>query len=741
MARFLQINPQPLAGTYPNPATVTAQVTVTDDFGDPVEGAFVNAPTANTGIAVVGSGPFETDVNGFVFVTFALTGTGTTTASFQTGGAASVTVQINATASASAPNWTIFLDTVDGSPPAAGQPVSFNVGQTRALQYRVYDLANNVDGASHPVVVTDDGSNPLFSIQAPASGNTNSSGRFTVNVTANAAGSGENITATETVQNKTAVNAVVVNSVIGSIQVNGSASSLKIYPEFSDNGVVRVVVRDTTNQVMAGVTVSAAVVSGSATLAQTSVVTNGNPAFADFNYSQAGSYTGFATIRFTVGSLTVDQVVKIAKVTTITPNPASLTSPYQGPVQNIAATVSDNFGEFVTNRFNFLSATTNNNVAGVQAGWNTDGSGIAQIPITFGIAGAADITLRTPTSAVLATIPVTVSAQVIPPQITSPSSATAAIGQPFTFTPTGTGSGPLTWSIVGVLPSWLDFNQAGGAILYSPTVTPNNTTPEQVTFRLCNSAGCVDQVFTINKVVTGTAPVITSVLTIAGQVGQPFSYQLNASGTDPKTWAILSATQGFTLNPSTGLLTHPSLPPPAGNTTLQIEVSNGISPSDNKLFTIQKSAAPVPSEVMSILQAIDANVPFSQVIQVSNNPTAVTVTAPSWATVTSSGSGSSTVWTLSGTAPISSVGSQSVSFSLTNAAGVNTQTLPITVNLGDVITFITAASWTGAHGQFNRFTHKATGGVGAITYSLAGNDPAITINPQTGEVTVSPSLP
>jgi hypothetical protein len=263
--------------------------------------------------------------------------------------------------------------------------------------------------------------------------------------------------------------------------------------------------------------------------------------------------------------------------------------------------------------------------------------------------------------------------------------------------------------------------------------------PETVTFRLSNSAGFVDQIFTINKILTGTAPVITSALTLSGQVGQPFSEQLNATGTDPKTWSILSASQGFTLSAS-GLLQHPSLPAPAGNTTIQIAVTNGISPDDNKLFTINKSAAPVPAQVTNNLVAVDAGVAFSQVLQVSNNPTAVTVVSPGWAIVTSAVVGGQTVWTLSGTAPASAIGTATITFALTNNAGTNNQTKPLTVLVGYPINFTTVAAWTGAHGQNNFFLHQAVGGQGAITYSLANNDPAISINPTTGRVTVLPSL-
>jgi hypothetical protein len=737
MPNFVFVNPQPLTGTYPNPGSLTAYVTVTDDNGVTLSGVTVTVSTANTSIAQKGSGPFITDIDGLVAIPFSLLSLGSTTATFGSSGASSVTVPINVSASSLAPNWTIFLDLVDGSPPAPGV-VSFSVGQTRTLQYRVYDVANNVDGPNHPVQLFDDGANALFTINAPVSGNTNASGRITFSVTANSAGSGEDLTARETVQNKTHVRPIVVNSVVGSIAVDVPNSSLKIYPEFSDNGSIRVIVYDTQGQIMSGVTVTVGVVQGAATVASLTAVTGGSPAGAVFTYGQSGAYVGFTVFRFTVGSITVDQQVKIANVVSITVNPTSLTSPYFGPVQNVSATVVDNFSEFVINRFNFLSSSNAVTISDVFSGFNTDGSGIAQIPVNFGVDGSATISLRTPTSAVLATIPVTVSAQVIPPQITSANSTTAAIGQAFTFSPTGTGSGPLVWTIVGPLPSWLDFNQAGAPILYSPTVTPNNVQPETVTFRLSNSAGFVDQVFTINKVLVGTPPVITSPLTLTGQVGQPFSVQLNATGTDPKVWSIVSATQGFTLS-STGLLQHPSLPAPAGNTTLQIVVANGISPDDNKLFTISKSAAPVPSEVTNNLIAVEAGIPFSQVLQISNNPTAVTV-SPSWATVTSSVVGGQTVWTLSGTAPVSAIGTTNLTFSLTNNAGTNNQVKPLTVLVGYPINFVTAAAWTGAHGQNNFFLHQAVGGQGAITYSLANNDPAISINPTTGQVTVLPSL-
>ena len=744
MANSLYAYPSPIGAAFPPASTSNIEVEYNNSEGEAQNGKTITVTSSNPSVAVAQSGPWITA--GFLGVSIPINfiGVGSGILTISSPFAPSQTIPFNVTQNASAPNWSIYLNSVDGAN-YNQSGFGLQVGQTRALIFKVTDnnsfLPNgqNTPAANHPVEIYSNVGNTKFTL-SPLTGNTDANGFFSATMTGVQSGIGSTLFAKENVQNHTFGIAVDVYATPATIELNAAQSNTKIYPEFSDNGVLTVVVKDTAGSPMSGVVVTASVISGTVTLPATSATTagSGNAASCFFGYQQSGSSVGYATIRFSANGIIFDQQVKIAKVTTMDVTPTILSSSSGGPVQFLGVVVRDNFNDYVVNRFAFGSQSSAAGVADVPVSWNTDGSGTGQIQVTFGTAGTANIELKTPTSAVLATVPVTVSAIVNPPLITSANSATAAIGQSFNFNPTATGSAPITWSIVGALPSWLSFNQAGAPTLFSAVAVPNNVAAETVTFQATNSAGTSTQIFTINKIVTGSPPVFTSASTVTGQVGQPFAHQLSASGTDPKQYSILGPSLGFTVS-SSGLLTHPSLPAPAGTSTLQLQVENGIVSNGQQTLSIVKQSAPVAAQIISSLAIVDNDTSFIQFLTVTGNLQAVQVISPSWVQAGTNSNANSIE--VIGQVPANVSATTPVVFALTNAAGTVQQTVNLPIRYTPSIVFVTANNWTGSHGQFNNFTHKAQGGVGAITYSLVGAPPEITIDPVTGVVTVSASLP
>ena len=137
-----------------------------------------------------------------------------------------------------------------------------------------------------------------------------------------------------------------------------------------------------------------------------------------------------------------------------------------------------------------------------------------------------------------------------PPTITSPLSATATKGQQFVYQIIATRS-PTSYNASG-LPPGLSFNNITGVISGVPTQVGTS----QITIQASNASGTDTATLTLTvNPAPASGLVVTSGTSQTGRTGQPFSFQILASGTNPA--ARVSATglpPGLTIDAASGLI-------------------------------------------------------------------------------------------------------------------------------------------------------------------------------------------
>jgi hypothetical protein len=174
-----------------------------------------------------------------------------------------------------------------------------------------------------------------------------------------------------------------------------------------------------------------------------------------------------------------------------------------------------------------------------------------------------------------ATLTITVAPD-LDPQITSAATATATVGQSFSYQITATNS-PTSFSAIGnnglfgELPDGLSFNPTTGLIQGSPILAGSTF----FVVRASNAAG--DGSLFVTFTVTGNpsiAPPTVQAGSITATVGQPLSYQIQATGAVRyrATWSGSSAS-GLICDRSTGLITW--TPAATGTYTITLQGTNG----------------------------------------------------------------------------------------------------------------------------------------------------------------------
>ncbi len=132
-----------------------------------------------------------------------------------------------------------------------------------------------------------------------------------------------------------------------------------------------------------------------------------------------------------------------------------------------------------------------------------------------------------------------------PPLITSPLTATAVQGQPFTYTITGLHNPSLFTATV--LPPGLTLNLTNGLI--------SGTNLENGTFyiRLSTRNACSGDSKTLTLAVSSGAPLITSAASASGVTGSAFTYAITATQS-PTSYSAQNLPPGLIVNPSTGVI-------------------------------------------------------------------------------------------------------------------------------------------------------------------------------------------
>jgi hypothetical protein len=200
------------------------------------------------------------------------------------------------------------------------------------------------------------------------------------------------------------------------------------------------------------------------------------------------------------------------------------------------------------------------------------------------------------------------------PTITSGSTASATVGQSFSFQVTANNN-PTSFS-ASSLPPGLSINSANGLISGTPTQAGQFVS----TVSASNAGGTGSATLTV--IVTAPldpAPQITSAGSASGAVGVAFSYQITANGS-PSLYGASSLPPGTDINPQTGLVS--GTPTMAGTFEMNVSAANASGSGSKK---VSVSIAPPPIQAPVITSPDNASgtsgSEFTYRIEASNSPT------------------------------------------------------------------------------------------------------------------------
>jgi len=341
--------------------------------------------------------------------------------------------------------------------------------------------------------------------------------------------------------------------------------------------------------------------------------------------------------------------------------------------------------------------------------------------------GSANLTLYASNSAGRGHAPlalnIVVNPSVTAPTITSTNAASGTVGQNFAFTFRASGGTPITWSVAPALPGNLSLNAGSGAV----TGVPQSSGTNPYTVTASNAGGTTTQTWTLG-VAPLNPPVITSTNAASGQVGTLFRYTITASNF-PTSFQASNRPAWLSAPNAQGVMT--GTPPAPLSTNLTLYASNvaGIG-SANLALTI---TSPLAKPVITSTGAVTATqgVIFSYQIRASGNPTSYGATPlpPGLSFNTVSG-------LISGTPQ--SVGSSTVLLSASNAAGVGTKNLVLTVtNRGAVPVITSPNTATGTNGVAFRYQITASGS--PTSYAAADLPLGLTVNTKSGLISGTPT--
>ena len=207
------------------------------------------------------------------------------------------------------------------------------------------------------------------------------------------------------------------------------------------------------------------------------------------------------------------------------------------------------------------------------------------------------------------------------PKIESKFPPDAVVNQKYSFTPTATGTRPLTWNLSGNVPAGLSINSSTGEISGTPTTVGSYNIKLTVT----NSVGSDSENYTMNVRDVSITPT-----EITGYVSIAINEQLTLTGGTAKSWSITKGTlpRGLSLNKTTGKITgKPTVATSSTGTEAEFTVTTSTGDSYSQSVNFIINAKPEqPKFTTSSLPNGTVNVDYSQKIIVTGTDP-ITLTA------------------------------------------------------------------------------------------------------------------
>jgi len=234
----------------------------------------------------------------------------------------------------------------------------------------------------------------------------------------------------------------------------------------------------------------------------------------------------------------------------------------------------------------------------------------------------------------------------------------------------------------------------------------------------------------------GSALSITTSSLPADTVGIAYNQTLQATGgSTPYTWSLQAGSlpAGLSLVASTGAIT--GTPTAAGTSSFTAKVTDNVAATATRALSIAINAA--PSITTSSLPADTVGVAYNQTLAATGGTTPLT-----WSLQSGSLPAGLSLVSSSGaiTGTPTAAGTSNFTAKVTDAVGASaTKALSIVINAAISIT--TASLPTGTIGAAYSQTLAATGGTGALTWSIqSGTLPAgLSLNASTGAITGTPT--
>jgi hypothetical protein len=193
---------------------------------------------------------------------------------------------------------------------------------------------------------------------------------------------------------------------------------------------------------------------------------------------------------------------------------------------------------------------------------------------------------------------------------------TPSVAYSVTLAATG-GTAPYTWSnIVGALPVGLSLNQSTGVI--SGTTTAAQATA--LTIQVVDAVGRTDKL--LLPITVLTAPAVLTITSTSplpdGLQGDAYSTIITATGgPTPYTWAVSvgALPDGLGLDPATGIIS--GSPTVGGTFSFTIRVTDNVSATDAKAFSLTIASPPPPVITTASLPNGQVGVPYATQLVVS----------------------------------------------------------------------------------------------------------------------------